>query len=506
MGLLIDNKTQARRHGAYVLPKTPPQVIRANGSFIAAIVEQFPWGPAQTVYKPTSIADRLNTFAPPGMDRTGAGYLSMIAKGFTELDVVRVTNSSAVAASATLNKTGPTAMLTATLNSVGTAGNSVTWATSAATDGNSNHFNLAVTVTGASGTTIDLLENLNYSGTGADSIVADSKYNGRTLKLLGTLAKLATGVPIVASGTFSSGADGTVVAGDYVGTAGTGDKGLAKLEGRKEIRHFFTGDPGNSLRAAVNAGIKAHAHYMGNRCGYINGDSGQTAAQAQTDVASYRDINVFYIDPWVYIRDDVTATKRLVSPASFAASVGSQLSPSTSIAWKNPDVRAMLGGIVELEADRGDAASTNEDAGIVTLIAEETGGFTMEAGVNTNYPADPDTGSDVRSRMLHYIGSALVRAMRPRTDGPNVPKNQQDEIDAAERFIDGLVKAKDGDPDHTPHLLDGGIGDPSTVNTDDSLAHGEFEIPIEAQVSPAQKKIFFGMLIGETVKVRVKNQ
>jgi len=506
MGLIVTNKQQARRHGAFVLPKTPPSVIRADGSFIAAIVEQFPWGPAQTLYRPSSIADRLNTFAPLGMDRTGSGFLSMTAKGFTELDVVRVTNEDAEAATATVNKTGPTAMLTLKLNGVGTAGNSVTWATTAATDGDSNHFNLTITVTGDSGTTSDILENLNYSGTGPDSSVASSKAGTKKLFLLESITKLASGTPLVASGSFSGGADGTIVSGDYVGTEGTGDKGLAKLEGLKAIRHFFVGDPGNSLRAAVNGGIKAHAAYMGNRCGYVNGDSGQTATEAQDDAANYRDINVFYIDPWPYILDDVDGTKRLVPPASFAASVGSQLSPSTSIAWKSSEVGAMLGRIVDLEADRGDAAATNTDNGIVTLISEETGGYRFEAGVNTNAPADLATGSDVRTRMLHFIGSSLVRSVRPKTDGPNVRKNQQDLIDAAERFIDGLVKAGAGeDPDHTPHLLDGAIGDPSTVNTDASLSAGEYEVPIEAKVSPAMAKIFFGLLIGETVTVRNRN-
>jgi len=496
MGLIVTSESQALRHGAYIILKTPPAIVQPTGNGISALVEQFPWGPDQVLYTPSSTGDRLKTFAPYGMSRLGPGYLSMIAKGFPLLKIVRVTGTSPAIATATVNKSGPTAMLTLTLKYNGAAGNSVTWTTSAATDGNSNHFNLTVQVTGASGTTTDTIQNLNYSGTGSDSAPDFS-----SLQLLGGITKLASGIPLNGSGSFAGGSDGTISAASYVGTQGAGDAGFAKLEGDKTIRAFFTGDPGNSFRSAVNSGAVSHANYVGDRMAYINGNSGQSLSAAQSDVPNYRSINAVYVDPWVNIFDDTTGAKQLVTPASFVASVAGQLPPSTSFAWKGVEVGQMLQGIVALEADRGDGAASNTTAGIATLIAEDAGGFRIEAGVNTAFAQDISIGDDTRSRVIHYIGRAIVNAARPFVDGPNVPETQQNVIDPVDRFLLTSKNAQKNDPVHTFHILDYAIGDLSSDNTDNSIAGGDFHIPVEIQTSQAMKRIFFDLAIGPTVQI-----
>lgn len=497
MGLVITSKVQALRHGAYIIEQTPPAIVNPIGVGVAAIVAQFPWGPAQTLVTPSSTADRIATFAPPGMDHTGSGYLCMTQKAFPLLKVVRVVAASGeAAATATVNKTGPTAMLTLTLNSVGTAGNAVTWQTTAASDGDPNHFNLIVTVSGASGNTVDQVQNLNYSGVGADSTP-----NLTSLRLLGSITKLTSGVPILTTGTFSGGTDGAVVSSDYVGTQGLGDKGFAKLEGDKTIRHFFTDDPGSSLRSAVNTGGQAHADFEGDRIFYTNGPSGQSVSAAQTDVANFRSINVIYVDPWCYVNNDVDGTMQLVPSAPFAASLGANLSPSTSIAWKNNEATRLLDAIVKLEADRGDAAAANTAQGIVTLIPELAGGFSFEAGVNTEAPVDPSKKTDTRTRMLQYIGTALVGFVRPFTDGPNTTDNQQNIVEATDRFLDNLKRNSTRDSNHLPNIIDYSIAPLSSVNDSFSLANGEFSIPISIQLPAPMSKIFFLLNIGETVTI-----
>lgn len=496
MGLIITSKLQALRHGAYVIEQAPPAVIQPEGAEIAAMVEQFPWGPDQVIYTPSSAGDRINTFCPPGMDRTSEGYLSMSQKAFPLLKIVRVTGSGAAAATGTVTKTGPTNMLTLTLKYKGVAGNSVTWQTTAATDGDANHFNLTVSVVGPSGTTVDTLQNLNYSGTGADSVPTFTNLN-----LLGGITKLASGIPVLTSGTFSGGSDGTVTSADYVGTQGSANKGLALLEADKDIRHVFFGDPGNSLRAACNAGMLAHVDYMGDRCGWINGDSGQTFAAVQTDVANYRSINMFYVDDWAYINDDVDGTKRLVPPAPFAASMATNLSPSTSVAWKSQEATKYLNAIVGLETDRGEAAALNTQNGVVTLQREALGGYSFEAGVNTEAPIDPARKSDCRTRMLHYIGTALVGSVRPFVDSPNVNDNQQNIVEAVERFMDTLKRNASRDPNHLPHILDYIVNDLSLANDNTSLAAGEFAVPLSVKISASMAKIFFLLQIGETVTI-----
>ena len=497
MGLIITSTSAATRHGAYIIEKIPPAVIQPTGSGICALVGQFPWGPDQTLYSPSTAADRLNTFAPPGMSRTGSGYLSMIQKAFPLLKIIRVTNAGAkAAATATVTKTGPVNMLTLTLKYVGVAGNSVTWAVSAASDGSANHFNLTISVTGASGTTTDLLQNLNYSGVGANSVIDNTK-----LQLLGSITFIVAGSPLVASGSFAAGSDGVIVATDYVGTQGTGNLGFAKLEGDKTIRHFTCDDPGVSFRPVVNAGGISHANYMADRMFYVNGVSGQTIAQVQADVVNYQSQNAIYCDPWCNEYDDTTGALQLVPTGSFAMSLGAQLSPSTSIAWKAAEVRAMLRGIISLEVDRGDGASTNTAAGIATFIIEDTGGFTIEAGVTSIAAVNPSLQDDTRSRVEQFIGRAMVNMARPFCDGPNVPDNQQNILDALEIYLGAAKIARSGDANHTFHIYDYSLAEVSGANTPAITAAGDFYVPVSIQTSPAMKRVFFFLNIGPTVTI-----
>lgn len=500
MGLFVSSKAQATRHGVYAIRKTSPATIRPTGFGTAAIVEQFSWGPIQTLTSPTSRADLLSTIAPPGMTRTTPGYMAVTNKAFPFLKFVRALGSSSVKASAIINKTGPAALITVVLKYEGTEGNAVIITIGAASDGDANHFNITATVTGASGTTTDLIENFNVSGTGADTTLSETDL--ATLRLIGAVTKSSAGVPILGSTTCTGGANGTVDATTYVGTAGSGDKGLAKLEGSKGIDHVFFGDPGNSLRAAANAGLKAHVDLMSDRCGYMNGDSGMSASDAQTDVANYRSRNVVYCDPWAYVFDDVTGAKRLVPTGSFAGSLASQLSPSTPIAWKSPEVIAMLDGIVDLEADRGDASATNTDAGISTFIREEDGGFTIEAAVVTIAPTSPADKDHTTTRMGIYIARSVTKSLRPSVDAPNVPVNQQDCVDATTVFMEGLKGNAGRDPNHTPHVLDYDIGDLSAENPDADIAAGDFSIPLNAKFSTGMGRIFLVFNGGPQVQVK----
>jgi len=499
MALFVTSTAVARRHGVYAIEQTPPAAIRATGTGTAVLIDQFPWGPAQKLTYFSSPADMINTIAPPGMSRLGQGYLATLRKQFGKLGVVRVLGTAAATATATIASITPTNLLTITLKYPGSAGNSVTWAVTAADDGNANHVNIAVSVTGASGTTTDIIHNLNVSGTGADQLpAADQLAN---MLLVGSVTKLASGIPAIGTGSFSTGADGTIDAAAYSGTPGAGDRGIAQCEGDKTVDFVFTGDPGNSLRAGVNAALEAHADLMTDRIAVINGNSGQAASAAQADVASYRSKRCVYVDPWVYIYDDTTGAKTLVTPAPFLASVATQLPPSTSVAWKAAEVQAMLHGIVDVEFDRGDAAANNTDAGIVTVIREPAGGFTFESAKNTFHPTDPTVGSIKRTRMAHYIARSIVTSLRPYTDSPNVPTNQQDEIDAVDNFMGDLKRNLKNDPNHNVHVVDYSLADVGSVNTTNSIQAGIFIIPLQVQISADQEKIFLSLQVGETVTV-----
>lgn len=493
--LFLSSTTAATRHAVYAIERTPPASVRASGATTVGIVEQFPWGP-EGAYDVEGTRDFIEKYAPGGASRTGAGYMSVIGKAWPVLKIVRVLGSAAAKAEATLETAVPADVVDLELKYKGALGNSVVWTVSAASDGDSNHFNLEVTLTSATGTTRDFLENLNYSAVGTHS--APSFTN---MKLLGAITLVANGRPANGTGSFSGGSDGTVTASEYVGTQGAADKGAALFEADRSLDLVITGDPGSSLRDAVNAGLKAHADYMTDRIAVINGDSGMTGAEARTDVASYRSKRCVYVDVWAYQNDDVDSTQRLVAPAPFFASVAANLSPSTSPSWKDAEVQRLLSSIVGLETARGDGAYTNKMAGIVTLQREDNGGYSFEAAVNTNYPNDPSTGSYKRTRMGHYIAKAVVGSLRSYVDSPNVAFNQQDEVAAVAEFLDTLKTAASTNPNKLPHIVDYAIRPLADFNTQASIDAGEFTIPADIKLSSDQSKIFFSIKIGETVQV-----
>lgn len=500
--LFITSKSQARRHGVYAFEKPAPLVITPTGTGVAALVEQQSWGPAGVVTQAPSFAALLNMIAPPGMNRTNPGYMAATGKAFPTFKFVRVLGSAAVVASVDIPESGaePDDIIRVTAKYAGTEGNAITITISAATDGDANHVNITASVAGDSGSYEETIANFNASGVGAPTPLSQAEKNA--LVLVGDVTVLTAGVPEAGSYSLTSGANGTIDAARYVGTAGTGNHGVARFEGDKTIDHIFTGDPGNSLRAGVNAGLVAHANSMGDRVAYLNGPSGNTAAQAQSDVANYRSQRAVYCDPWCFSYDDVDGTKRLVTTASFAASVASQLSPSTSIAWKDPIVGDMLRGIVDLEADRGDLAAANTAAGIATFIAEEGGGFRIEAGVTTIAPQAPARKNLTRTRMGHYMARSIKESVRSSVDAPNVRENQQDIIDAITAFMEQLKRASASSRvNFEPHVIDYRIEDISASNSSSDIAAGDFNVDLSAQESSSMERIFINLNHGETVQI-----
>ena len=379
----------------------------------------------------------------------------------------------------------------------GSAGNSISLVVSTASDGDANHFNLTASITGASGTTSETYQNINLSGTGADYIpsLANSK-------LLGSIAKGTAGRPT--SGTFSlaNGATGTVTAADYVGTAGTGNKGIALLEGDKTVRVVCCGDPGNTFRATVNAGLVAHATLMGDRVAVINGDSGLTAALAITNVATYsRSERVVYAAPWYYTYDDVTGAEQLVPPGPLMASLIAQTSPSTSVAWKDNEQGLKLTAINRLESAYGNAVADCTDAGIACFIQEEEGGFRVEAGVTTIAPTDPSKKNLARTRIGDYIAVSLTKSFRPFGDAPNVEANQIPMLGMTKNFMNIMKRAATNDPNHEAHVVDYAILPAEQFNTSVEIAAGDWTIPLDVQTSSAMERIFLSVQHGEGVGI-----
>jgi len=484
----------------YAIARTPPKMLRPAGTGVVAMVGQFPWGPDTAVTTPTGTKQMVDMFAPPGMSHTATGYLALLGKAYPTLRIVRAVSTTAAAATCALTTAGPVTQLIVTMKYKGLIGNSIVVTVGSATDGDANHCDITVSITGASGTTTETYANVdNTAATFVPPDVSNSL-------LVASIARNGANQlrPTSATYTPTGGIDGVIAASDYVGTPGAGNLGLALLEGDKSIRHVFVDDCGSTLRAAVNAGVVAHAILCGDRLGYINGDSGLTAAQTVTNVGTFtRSERVVYCAPWAYIYDDITGAQQLVSPSPFGASVCSQLSPSTSPAWKDGEVGAMLGAIVRLETDFGASIPDLTDAGIMCLERETDGSYRFEAGVNTYAVTDPSKKNITRTRIGDYIAISFVDSVRTMVDAPNVDVNQISLVGALEDLLDTLVANQIKDPNHYPYIKAYTIDPLASVNSTATLAQGDFTIPVEVQCGSNMERIFLSIMFGESVTVTV---
>jgi hypothetical protein len=495
MSGFITSRAAVNRHGVFAEERRPSPVIQALGTGVVGLVGQFPWGPdGDAVTASTDVADRLLTFAPPGMTRTGSAYLALICAAWPDLRVSRVLGTAAAVASATLQSTAVT-RLTVALKYKGAAGNTVEWVIANASDGDANKFNLTVQTPG--GAYAELYQNINVSGVGADSIpdVTGSR-------LVGSMTKGTAGRPTNGSGTFSGGSDGVINAARYTGVAGTGDYGIAAFENDRSVRQVFVDDCGNTDRATINTALRVHATLMGERLAVINGNSGLTSSAAITAAALDRSARVVYVDPWVYVVDE-DGTERLMPPAAFFASVCAQIPPSLSPAWKDATIGNMLARIRRLQSMRGAVAGTQTEQGITTIIDEESGGFRFEAAVTTIAPSDAAKKRVTRTRMGDFIATAVTTNLRSMSDAPNVPVVQDMVVGSVESFLAVLKRNAQVDPFNRAHILDYAIGSLAAANSAAELANGDFTIPAEIQTSSGMERIFFSVRFGENVTVSV---
>lgn len=498
MGLWITTRSQANRHAVYAEERAAPLAIAAEGTGTAALVGQFPWGADDEVIEPTDGGDRVLLMAPPGMPRTGSAYLAMAGKGWPDLRLVRVLGTEAAKAFGNLTSSaGAVINGIVTLKCKGVEGNAVTHTVKAASDGDANHFDLDVTVTGASGFTTDTFQNINFSGVGTASLV-----DCAMSRLVGSIVVSVAGRPTDGTYTSTGGVTGIINAARYMGTPESGDHGIALLEGSPDVDVVFVDDPGNTDRAAVNAGLKAHQLLMGDRIVVINGNSASTVAAARTASNLMQGGGVFSVDPWHFQRDDVDSTQRLVPPACLLASVICNLPPSTSAAWKGQAVRDMLACVTKLEAARGAAAGGNTAAGICTLIAEARGGYTFEAFVNTAAPAAPTKKRGTRTRMGIYIAKSITQSLRESVDAPNVPLLQNDVIKAIAVFMAGLADNATLNPLGLAHVAAWSWGDLAAVNTQADIAAGDFTIPLNVRTTSGMERIFLSVQYGENVTIQ----
>ena len=510
MGIFITSNLADVRalDGVYGVEVAPPAPIRAPGQDWVGFVGRFAWGPVNQVVVIESTGQYLDTFAPAGQGYGTTGHQAIARTQPANLKIVRVAGAGAATAAMTLQ--GPNSVpatvsvLTVTAKYPGAL--PITIAIGAADDGVATHFNLTVT----SGTETETYRNLAVVSGG---VVLGDQSASKFIAALAAVTASLDAVTRPVNGTYTLGAAATNVTGvtagsdgalgaasTYLGTPGTGDAGLARLEGDPDVTIVCTDDATTTYRDAVNDGLVAHAISQ-NVYAVICEDSGTTLANALASLAAranaQRSERAIYAWPWAYTLNEA-GSEVLVPPAAFVAGALSHMPRHLGTHWKDPRNTTYYRKITRLEYTVGRAnLILAKNAGVQVLVQTAAGGIAPKSGVTTSLVAGQTTVA--RRRLADFILRGLGDGQEPYEGGPIDPVTRTEQRARVENFLRPLKEAgTSGEAALTEAIADYAVTDLASAA---DLAAGVNRIGVRVRSFATQDAIAFIVTVGTSVTV-----
>lgn len=492
---VISSLAEAYGRGIYISFVKAIKAVRGLGTGRSVIVGQFPWGPLNTITDFDTPGEFRRKFAPDGTDRTGSGYNCVVNFPWTDLRIVRVLGATPVRATINMQKTGPANCVAVTALYYGATGNSIVCTVADASNAVANSFDLTITLTNSTTgkSTVEVYRNVDSTQTGAaywTNLTQGS--NPNPSRLVDGLVKSASGRPVNGNYALASGSDGSaIVSGDYLGTPGSADKGVALLESDPNVNFFFCDEVPSGILSTVNTGIKAHAVLMNDRrIGIVTGAAGESAATAKTNAAALASATTAYVFPHGKVRDEDavsdTATKITIPLPAALAALASLMQPHLSPAYKNKDFTKALSNILELDVSNTSASALDslERAGVIAFEANSDGVFSP-------YDSIMSDGATYlwEQRMKRWIPFSIATALEEYRNGPNDTETQEDERTIVGSFLAQLVGNKQRDHIFLPSISDGGLLPSDATNSAADIAAGDYTIGYQATLIAEQKRI-----------------
>jgi len=267
----------------------------------------------------------------------------------------------------------------------------------------------------------------------------------------------------------------------------------AAVEGAGNILFL---DSYNSVR---NGYLEAHVAATQDKIAILCGPEVQTAAEAITDVASYRDADgrLIYAYPWV--QTIVDGESVMTNPASWYASILSQTAPHIDPAYVSNT--RFLGGITGLKYPLSRAQYIQlKDAGISAFEYDEDIGFKVKSGVTTQI-LDSSKVAVLRRRMADYISNSVAKYLKNYQNAPNTLENRT--------AVKAAIQAWDQEQENLGILPKDAevktgkakIIDTEALNTDESIGQGFFKILYKRRIYSSMRYIVLQAEIGESVVV-----
>lgn len=470
--------------GIYIDDTSPPPSVTGVPANTVILVGQFQRGSSGL----QSVGSQGQLFEQYGNDISFSGQIALQNKRFGLLKIIRVIASDAVVATKVFQDGSSHNIITFSALWKGAYGNNIKVTIAAGS------------VSGSKYTIHDNNPNAVWPDEIYDNVVitaVGSTFAGSNL-ITATVNSIVNGEPSVAAATnLASGADGTIANTDYQAAI----QNHSQVSGAGNVLFL---DSYNSTR---NGYLKQSMADTTDKMCIVCGAAGDSVSTAVAAVPSLRDVEgrIIYAFPYVYTTINGSSTR--VNPASFYASVLSQIAPNIDPAYAAN--AQYLGGIdsLELSLQRSDYISLMA-AGISAFELDSDIGMKIKSGVVTQI-SDSSKIMVFRRRMADYIIQSLSKFLKNYQNAPNSLQNRNN-VNAAMVAFNRLLEGPAGSAGIVPKDSEVSTGkasliDTNSLNTDDSIAAGYFKILYKRRIYSSMRFIVLQTQIGESVVVTEAN-
>ena len=429
----------------------PPTVTLLNGvpTNIVGVVGTATWGPVNSPTIIGTMADYARQFGAiqPRKYDAGTAIAAAVLQGAANFRVVRVTDGTETAASATLGATD----ITFTSKYTGTLGNSITVTLSAGSAKGSTRATVAIP-----GQMPEVFDNITGTGNALWVALANAINLGQSgmrgpSQIVVASAGIGADAPTLATTTLAGGTDGvsTITGSVLIGADTVPRHGMYALRGTGASIAMLTDCDDSTTWSVQESYGLSEGTYM-----IMVGPAGDTIANAAT-VKQTAGIDCYAVKllfgDWVYFNDTVNAQVRLISPQGFIAGLLGNLAP------QNSSLNKPLYGIVGTQKSAANQVySTAElqaliQAGLDVITNPVPGGFYFGARCGHNTSSNAVTHGDNYTRMTNYIAATLNAGMGQfvgKLQTPDVRRQAKATLDAFLSNLQqqGQIGTADGSP------------------------------------------------------------
>jgi hypothetical protein len=460
--------------GIVIDEKAPSPNVQGVGTGVVCLVGQFQRGP-QKLDRISSITDLQERYGKSSY----LGNIQLKNKKFASLKVVRVVASDAAKAQIIADDGATTDLLQFDAKDKGAYGNSLSVTIEAGTTSGKK-------ITIKDKTSESVLTDEIYD----NYLIADGVAPFSSSKIVDVTLLASTAEPALASETsLAGGSDGTLADTDY-------ESALALAQGERACNVLFL-DEYNSVR---NQYLKTHASLTQDRMVICGVSETADVSAVLTEAGTLRDTEGRIILAYNWVSTLVNGAATYTSPASWLASILSQTAPQIDPANAN-NITFMFGALeLKQNLNREDYKALMAGGVCAMELDEDLGGIKPKSGIVTQV-ANSSKLTILRRRMADYLTNSIGLFLKLYQNDVNSASKRNEVKGSILSFIQSQenlgILPKDSE-------VSGGnakVVDVESLNTDASIAAGQFKIQYKQRIYSSMRFIVLVAEIGESVVV-----